>query len=214
MDHTLFRQYIRHIILPLYPNISRLLIRDPESKKILSGPVLFKTDSGPGRFSQDGEHVKFLDEMRNIGLDILLSLPNGTSVCAELDQFFQVYKGWCRTRTLDHFSYKLNKRILDIQEMREKRSSRASERELDEAVILQTNFQSMEEDDPDKVKLVVGLDNDDLSTMINGLPDDDIKDKPFDRAFTKELVGIKNPPPVIGFCRVLYPDWVLYSDCT
>ena len=78
--------------------------------KLLKVQLFFKTDSGPGRFKDNIEHVEFLEEMNNIGLKIILSLPNATSVHAELDQFFGPFKGYCRSRTLDHFSLKLKKR--------------------------------------------------------------------------------------------------------
>ena len=114
MDDTLFRDYIRKVIIPLYPTISNeCIIKDG---KVIKGPVIFKTDSGPGRFKDNIEHVEFLEEMNNIGLKIILSLPNATSVHAELDQFFGPFKGYCRSRTLDHFSLKLKTKINDIKQ--------------------------------------------------------------------------------------------------
>ena len=83
MDASLFRMYIRDIILPLYPNISKDCIM--ENGKVIKGPVFLKTYSGPGRFKEDIEHILFLEHMNSIGLNIILSLPNGTSVHAELD---------------------------------------------------------------------------------------------------------------------------------
>ena len=106
MDDTLFRDHIRNAIVPLYPNISNECIF--EDGKVFKGPVIFKIDSGPGRFKDDIVHVEFLEETSNIGLKIILSLPNATSVHAELDQFFGSFKGYCRSRTLDHFSCRLN----------------------------------------------------------------------------------------------------------
>ena len=113
MDDSLFRYYIRNVVLPLYPNISNeCLIVDG---KVIKGPVIFKTDSGPGRMKEDITHINFLEEMNNIGLKIILSLPNATSVHAELDQFFGPYKGNCRSRTMDHFSEKLQDKIEKIK---------------------------------------------------------------------------------------------------
>ena len=69
IDDSLFQYYIRNIVLPLYPNISnKCLIVDG---KIIKGPVIFKTDSGPGRIKEDITHVNFLEEMNNIGLKIM-----------------------------------------------------------------------------------------------------------------------------------------------
>ena len=105
MDDSLFRYYVRNVIIPLYPNVS------DECKIIdgivIKGPVILKIDSGPGRFKDDIVHVTFFEEMNNIGFKIILSLNNATSEHAELDQFFGSFKGSCRSRTLDHFPDKL-----------------------------------------------------------------------------------------------------------
>ena len=104
MDDTRFRDYIRNVIIPLYSNISNeCIIKDG---KAIKGPVIFNTDSGPRRFKDDIEHVEFLEKMNNLGLKIILSLPNATSVHAEFDQSFGPFKRYCRSRTLDHFSFK------------------------------------------------------------------------------------------------------------
>ena len=81
MYGTLFRECIRIIIVPLYPNISNKCIIKVE--KVIKGPVIFKTDSRPGKFEDDIVHVDFLEEMNNIGLKIILSLPNIASVHVE-----------------------------------------------------------------------------------------------------------------------------------
>ena len=65
MDASLFQLYIRDIILPLYPNISKECVM--ENGKVIQGPVFLKTDSGPSRFKEDIKHVLFLDHMDSIG---------------------------------------------------------------------------------------------------------------------------------------------------
>ena len=60
-------------------------------------------------------HVDFLEEINNIVLKIILSLSNDTSVHAELDQCFGFFKGYYISRTLDHFSDKLQAKIYDIR---------------------------------------------------------------------------------------------------
>ena len=122
MDATLFWMYIRDVILPLYPNISKNCVM--ENGKVIKGPVFLKTDSGPGRFKEDMEHILFLEHMHDIGLNIILSLPNGTNVHVELDQFFSTNKGYCRTRALYHFAEKLKEKIKDIEENKEKQKTR------------------------------------------------------------------------------------------
>ena len=101
MNGSLFRHFIRNVILPLYPNISNEY--EIVDGKVIKGPVIFKIDSGPERFKDDIIHVTFFEEMNNVGFKIILSLPNTTSVYAELHQFFGSFKGSCRSRTLDHF---------------------------------------------------------------------------------------------------------------
>ena len=117
MDDSLFRMYIRDVILPLYSNSVM------ENGKVIKGPVFLKTDSGPGRFKEDMEDNSFLEHMHEIGLNIILSHPNGTSVHAELDQIFGTYKGFCRTRTLDHFAEKLKYEMKDIEENNDKQKT-------------------------------------------------------------------------------------------
>ena len=71
-------------------------------------PMIFKNDSGPRRSKEDLDHVHFLEEMNNIGLKIIFSVSNTTSVHTELHQFVGHFKGSCRSRTLDRFSEKLD----------------------------------------------------------------------------------------------------------
>ena len=68
MDASLFRMYIRDIILPLYPNISKECII--ENGKVITGPVFLKTGSSSGRFKEDMEYIFFLKHMNSIGLNI------------------------------------------------------------------------------------------------------------------------------------------------
>ena len=198
MDASIFRLYIRDIILPLYPNISKDCIM--ENGKVIQGLVFLKTDSGPGRFKEDMEHILFLEHMNSIGLNIILSLPNGTSVHAELDQFFGSYKGYCRTRTLNHFAEKLGDKIRLIEENKKIQMTRNEALHVNGLKNLEKEFCNVRKD-PErgdqhedatkeftKVKCVVGLTNADLSVMINGKEDDEIENKPFDRCFIKSKI--------------------------
>ena len=90
MDNSLFQYYIRNIVLPLYPNISNESLTI--NGKVIKGPVIFKTDNRPGRMKEDITHINVLEKMNNIGLKLILSLPNATSVHAELDQCFDYTK--------------------------------------------------------------------------------------------------------------------------
>ena len=180
MDDSLFQYYIRNIVLPLYPNISnKCLIVDG---KVIKGPVILKTDSGPGRMKEDITHINFLEEMNNIGLKVILSLPNATSVHADLDQFFGPYKGNCRSRTMDHFSEKLQDKIEKIKYNMEKNKKRMNSKTVEEMTIMKNKLNTRRDDpefgdhhdDTDEklsvIKCVIGLTNHDLSVMINGKP--------------------------------------------
>ena len=106
MGDSLFQSYIRNIILPLYLIISNeCVIKD---SKVMKRPMIFKNDSGPRRSKEDLDHVHFLEEMNNIGLKIIFSVSNTTSVHTELHLFVGHFKGSCRSRTLDRFSEKLD----------------------------------------------------------------------------------------------------------
>ena len=194
MTDGIFRRYIEDLILPLYPNISPDIERDTDGK-IIKGPVILKTDSGPGRFREDLEHIDFLDKCRKLGFIILLSLPNATSVSAELDQFFGVYKGWCHTRTLNHFSEKLQ---IKIEELNKQRQIRSVNSQVNDLLVTKDDLDLTRREEGDnsgkldtqltKVKCVVGLDNDDLAVMINGKPNDPLEMRPFDRCFQKDRI--------------------------
>ena len=117
-----------------------------------------------------------------------------------MDQFFGAYKCWCRTRTINHLSEKLQNKLNSVateMKLRQTGSSLDSIQNLDS---LQTTLNTIRNDKEKgdehedvalhlrKIKCVIGLDNNDLSTMINGYPNDAIEKKPFDRAFTKERI--------------------------
>ena len=59
-----------------------------------------KTDAGPGRLSKQAISIDFREEMAQLGVHILLSLPNGTSCTAEMDQLFKKFKPACSKNAL------------------------------------------------------------------------------------------------------------------
>ena len=133
MDASLFRMYIRDVILPLYPNISKHCIM--ENGTVIQDPVCWKlivvqVDS------KKTWNIFFLEHTHSIGLNIILSLPNWTHVHAELDQFFVTYKGYCRTRTLSYFAWKIKYKINLIEEKQKTRNE----------FIRVTNLKNMEKD--------------------------------------------------------------------
>ena len=92
MDDLLFNDYIERIVLPLYPNISKHARFDPNTGKLLCGPVILKVDSGPGRIIANLENITKRAEFLEMGLLILMGLPNATSVNQEMDALYGPFK--------------------------------------------------------------------------------------------------------------------------
>ncbi len=67
-------------------------VHDPITGKMLKDPLMVKTNLGPGRLSRKAESVDFREEMANLGVYFILSLPNGTECQAKLDQMFSVFQ--------------------------------------------------------------------------------------------------------------------------
>jgi len=86
-------------------------IRDLVTMKLLSGLLIVKTDAGPGRLSKQAISIDFREEMAQLGVHILLSLPNGTSCTAEMDQLFEKFKPACSKGALHVASKKMQKRM-------------------------------------------------------------------------------------------------------
>ena len=101
-----FCQYIETCIVKLYPNLSKEWSIN-ENGEIISGPILIKTDAGPGRLCANFSNVSFRQRLNEMGAHIILSLPNATSVQAELDDMYRDYKGACRNRNQKVFSDKV-----------------------------------------------------------------------------------------------------------
>jgi hypothetical protein len=94
MDTSLWHDLHRSVYLTCgYENkLAPVPERDPVTKKLLRGPLIIKTDNGPGRLAADAASMKFREEMAELGVYILLGLPNGTEAQAELDQMYSEFK--------------------------------------------------------------------------------------------------------------------------
>ncbi len=93
MDTGLWEQLCRDLYIPCYEDkIAPEPLCDPVMQKQLKGPLIIKTDAGPGCLSREAQSITFREEMANKGVFILLSLPNGTACTAELDQMFTQFK--------------------------------------------------------------------------------------------------------------------------
>ncbi len=89
----------------LHPTFSRAYTTMPN--KLLSGPLIVKTDSGPGRLSKEADSLDFREQLAAMGVHILLSLPNATSCTAEMDQLFIKFKPACSKSALRVASKKI-----------------------------------------------------------------------------------------------------------
>ena len=94
MDTPLWHDLNKNVFLKCFKGkLSPVPVRDPITKKLIKGPIISKTDAGPGRLATQAGSLEFRTEMAAIGLHILLSLPNGTECTAKLDQMYSEYKG-------------------------------------------------------------------------------------------------------------------------
>ena len=92
MDTGLWHQLLHQVYLPLNQGrISPEPVRDPDTGRLISAPMIVKTDVGPGRLSKEAESMDFRKQMAGLGVHILLSLPNGTWCTAEMDQLFEKF---------------------------------------------------------------------------------------------------------------------------
>ena len=113
MDTTLWHDLHRSVYLTCgyRDKLSLVPVRDPETNKLIKGPLVIKTDAGPGRLSKEAESIEFREEMQNLGVFILLSLPNGTECQAELDQMFSEFKPRCKKSTVRVAGMKMAARV-------------------------------------------------------------------------------------------------------
>jgi hypothetical protein len=158
MDDTLLNDYIERVIVPLYPNMHKTAVFDPVTGKLNQGPVILKLDAGPGRIVSSEEILFKREELFERGLIILMGLPNATSVQQEMDALYGPFKSATYRRGEKVIQNKLRIRGLARR---------------DGAVI---------------PKAVLNLDFIDLATIVNGNPEDNEYDKPFDLVFTKTKI--------------------------
>jgi hypothetical protein len=179
MDDSLFIEYIEKVVLPLYPNISKTTKFDPVNGRLLCGPVILKVDSGPGRIVASEESISKRADFLEMGLYILMGLPNATSVQQEMDALYGAFKSATYARG----------EVILIEKMRDQANhrSRMLEEEADE------DDEATEEEPADgantgRAEGVLSLGFNDLATVVNGRENDDVSLKPFDKCFTKEKI--------------------------
>ena len=161
MDEGLFQQYVKNVILPLYLNIVPQVVRD-DGGRLLTGTVWINCDTVPGRLQASYTNVEWQSKMKDPVLRIGIGCPNATSDGQVMDDFFQTFKGYCRTSTQDLLNENIYNRMIKIRE-----------RNLQENRL-----------DNKKIPRVVALHQGDLSVIVNGRPNDPIDKRPFNRCFT------------------------------
>ena len=146
------------MIVPLFPNMNKNAIFDPVTGRLNQGPVILKLDAGPGRIVSNAAILKKREEFYERGLVILMGLPNATSVQQEMDQLYGPFKSAIYAR---------GKKV--VQTKLKSRGMARRNGEHQQAAALSLDFI-------------------DLVTIVNGSPDDPIKDRPFDCHFSKTKI--------------------------
>ena len=191
MDTGLWEQLCRDLYLPCYEGkIAPEPLRDPVTHKLLKGPLIIKTDAGPGRLSREAQSITFREEMANKGVFILLSLPNGTACTAELDQMFTQFKDQTKNSTIRVAGLKLAARL----------AARTKHDGIDNELSSSDEDEDETENKPEKKRSIcnVNISNRDLARIVNGFSNDPIELRPFDNCFTESKI-IKTWIAV-GFC--------------
>ena len=207
MDTSLWHDLHRSVYLPCYKGkLSPEPICDPITKKLIRGPLIQKTDAGPGRLSKQAESIEFRIEMAAKGVHIILSLPNGTECTAELDQMFSIFKPACKKSTMRVAGVKMAARVNARMQSKSKDSNATTlpNRQPSQQLEQYLDIINVESDDEhedgegDVCTFNVGrsvcnvtIGNKDLGAIVNGFPGDPIEKRPFDFCFCYEKIIAK-----------------------
>ena len=97
VDTYLWHELNCAVYIPCFAGkISVEPVHDPITKKLISGPLVCKTDGGPGRLSKEAESIDFREEMAAMGVHIL----HGTAATADMDQLYSKFKPRCKDSTI------------------------------------------------------------------------------------------------------------------
>ena len=181
MDDSLFNDYIERVVLPLYPNISKIAKFDPNGK-LLCGPVILKVDSGPGRIIANLDSISKRAAFRELGLLILMGLPNATSVNQEMDALYGAFKSATYARG----------EVILTERMRLRGLERTA------AAAAAATVDGANPAAPPATLTAFAMGFEDLATVVDGKDTDDVSMKPFTRTFTREK--ILRSWSKVGFC--------------
>jgi hypothetical protein len=197
MDDSLFIEYIEKVVLPLYPNISKTTEFDPVNGRLLRGPVILKVDSGPGRFVASEQSIAKRADFLEMGLYILMGLPNATSVQQEMDALYGAFK----SSTYARGEVILMEKMRDQANRRNRIMEEEANQEDDEDVHEETDGANTV---AGRTEGLLSLGFDDLATVVNGKEGEDVSLRPFDKCFTRE--NILGSWRKVGFVPLLYEN--------
>jgi hypothetical protein len=113
MDAGLWHQLVWDLYIPLYEGcILPEPICNSVMMKLILGPLIVKTDSGPGRLSKEVDSIQFCKQMAGLDTNILLSFPNATACTAKMDQLFEKLKPACSMSPLCVALCKMQQRMM------------------------------------------------------------------------------------------------------
>jgi hypothetical protein len=144
------------LVLPASTLLTSIVFT-PASGRLLCGPVILKVDSGPGRMVASAESISKRSKFLEMGLYILMGLPNATAVQQEMDIMYQGFKAATNARGEALLTQKLMMRGRELQENRRRGKNGAAV-----AASLSIGFE-------------------DLATVVDGVDRDALDMKPFSK---------------------------------
>lgn len=82
----------QYIYLPCYQGkISTEPVHDLHPLKLMSGPLIPKTDAAPSSLCDKDASIEFCEELAEKGIHVIFSIPNDTTCTAEMDQLFEKF---------------------------------------------------------------------------------------------------------------------------
>ena len=185
MDIELFMEYIENVTFDLYPeNTVSLEIKLDEHGRLVSGPVMWNMDTGPGRLcSVDGDLGELWDEwaesMMQRGVILCGLLPNSTSVSAIMDKLFRAFKIASRKATQKVFAKKIKANAKAVAKLKAEMARKLA------------NNEEVSEAEKAKVNVVANLSPADLGEILWGVLDENgyaAPNSPMATSFTKAKI--------------------------
>jgi hypothetical protein len=147
-------------------------------KKLILGPLIVKTDLGPGRLSKEADSIQFHNQMASLGMHILLLLPNTTAFTAKMDQLFKKFEPACSKSTLCVALHKMQQRMMVRVENANQVLSLLDGSDNDN-----DKFDPAVDNGPSKHGeqsiCNISFSNMDLENLVNGWPDNPVELRPF-----------------------------------